>query len=113
MLAGFLKSRRKRESLPFIPWGDRQHMVERGLTLRQRAGLVDDQGVDLAQRFDGRGVAEQNAKLRTAPAGDHDGDRRGEAERTGTRDDEHRHSVHEGIGQARLGAREPPDDERQ
>ena len=50
-------------------------------------------------------------ELRAAAARHHDGDGRGEAERTGAGDDEHGHRVHQRIGQARLGPDQPPDRE--
>ena len=76
---------------------------ERGLALGQRAGLVDDDRVDLLQHFQRLGVAEQHAQLRAAAGADHDRHRRGEAERARARDDEHGDRVDERVRQARLG----------
>ena len=84
--------------------GEPQHLIGRFLvapddlaksrpTLRQRAGLVDDQRVDRAQPLDRLGVAEQHAGLRRATGRHHDRHRRGQTERTGTGDDQHRHRV--------------------
>ena len=55
----------------------------------------------------------RTARRRGALAGaDHDRHRRRQAERAGARDDQHRHGVDERVGQARLRAVQPPDDER-
>ena len=60
------------------------------LALGQRAGLVDDERVDLLHALERLGVLDQHAGLRAAPDADHDRHRRREAERAGTGDDQHR-----------------------
>ena len=57
----------------------------------ERAGLVDDQRVDLLHPLERLGVPDQHAVLRAAADADHDGHRRGQAERTRAGDDQHRH----------------------
>ena len=71
----------------------RDHLAEGRAPLRQRARLVDDQGVDRAQAFDRLRVTKQNASLSRAAGGDHDRHRCRKPKRTRTRDDEHRHGV--------------------
>jgi hypothetical protein len=58
-----------------------------GPTLRQRARLVDHQGVDLLEPLQSFGVLDQNAGLSAPTDADHDRHRRGEPERAGTGDD--------------------------
>ena len=74
-----------------------------GLALRQRSGLVDDECIDLLQRLERLGIADQHARMRTAAGSDHYGHRRGESERTGTGDDEDGDSVEQRMRQPRLG----------
>ena len=60
-----------------------------GLPFGQRAGLVDDQRVDLLHPLQRLGVPDQHAGLRAAADADHDRHRRREAERAGAGDDQH------------------------
>ena len=82
-----------------------------GLALRQRAGLVDDERVDLAQHFDRLRVPEQDAHRRALAGRDHDRHRRRQAERTRTRDDQHGDGVDERVRHARRRTHRAPDDE--
>ncbi len=84
---------------------DRGH---RRLALGQGAGLVDDERVDLLHVLERFGVLDEHAGLRAAADADHDRHRRGEAERAGTGDDEHRDRGDEAVGEARLGAPDAP-----
>ena len=81
------------------------------LALGQRAGLVDDQRVDLLQPLERLGVLDQHARLRAAPDADHDRHRRRQPQRAGTGDDQHRHRGDQRVGDARLGAERRPGDE--
>ncbi len=82
---------------------------QRRLALGERAGLVDDQRVDLLQQLERLGVADQHAGLGAAARADHDGHRRREAERARARDDEHGDGVDERVREARLGPDDAPD----
>ena len=62
-----------------------------GRALRQRAGLVDHQRVDLLHALQRFGVLDEHAGLRAAADADHDRHRRREPERTRAGDDEHAH----------------------
>ena len=73
----------------------------------QRAGLVDHQRVDLLQPLQRLGVADQDAGGGAAADADHDRHRRGQAQRAGAGDDQHRDGGQQGEGEARLG---PPDE---
>ena len=73
------------------------------LAFGQRAGLVDDERVDLLHALQRFGVLDQHAGLRAAADADHDRHRRGEAERTGAGDDEHGDGGDQAVGEARLG----------
>ena len=76
------------------------------LALGERAGLVDDERVDLAHDLDGLGVPEQHAHRGALARRDHDRHRRRQAERARASDDEHRDRVDERVRHARLGADE-------
>ena len=91
----------------------RDDALEGRPALGQRAGLVDDQRVDLAQVLDRRGVAEQHALRRCVAGGDHDRHRRGQAERARAGDDQHRDRVDQAVDPARLRPEQAPDEERQ
>ena len=78
------------------------------LAFGQRAGLVDDQRVDLLQPLQRLGVLDQHARLRAAPDADHDRHRRRQPERAGAGDDQHRHRGHQSVGEARLGTEQSP-----
>ena len=107
MLAALLERRR--------PGAARRASVEpsaatiaraRGLPFGQRAGLVDDQRVDLLEPLERLGVPDQHAAVGAAAGADHDRHRRRQAERAGAGDDQHRHGADQRMRQPRLG---PPD----
>ena len=72
------------------------------LAFGQRAGLVDDERVDLLHALERLGILDQHAGLRAAADADHDRHRRGEAERAGAGDDQHAHGGDQRVGEARL-----------
>ena len=69
------------------------HVGHRGLALGQRAGLVDDQCAQAPGVLERGRVADQHARLRATSGADHDRGRRGQPERAGTGDDQHRDRV--------------------
>jgi hypothetical protein len=77
----------------------------------QRAGLVDDQRVHLAQPLDGRRVAEQDALGRRLAGGDHDRHRRRQPEGAGAGDDQHRDAVDQAEDPALLATEKAPGEE--
>ena len=81
------------------------------LAHRQRAGLVDDQRIDSRHAFQRLGVLDQHARLRAASRRRGDRDRRGQPERAGARDDQHRHGRGDGKDQRRFGPEDHPHDE--
>ncbi len=81
------------------------------LAFGQRAGLVDDEGVDLFHSFQHFGVPDQHPGLRAPADADHDRHRRRQPERARARDDQDRHRRNEAIGQSRLRAERCPRDE--
>ena len=83
------------------------------LALGQRAGLVDDERVDLLHVLQRLGVLDQHAGLGAAPDADHDRHRRGETERARAGDDQHGDRGDEPVGEARLGSPDRPGDEGQ
>ena len=82
-----------------------------GLAFRQRARLVDHQRVDLLEPLQSLGVLDQNAGLSAPPDSDHDRHGRGEPERAGTGDDQHRDGRHQAVGELRLRSPDRPGDE--
>ena len=78
--------------------GDDRHQLR--LALRQRASLVQHDGIDLLERLQRLGVLDQDARARAASCADHDRHRRRQAERTGTSDDQHGHSIDDWRAQA-------------
>ena len=78
---------------------DRRH---RRLAFGQRAGLVDDQRVDLLHALQRLGILDQHADFGAAADADHDRHRRGEPERAGAGDDQHADGGDQAIGEARL-----------
>ena len=80
----------------------------RGLAFGERAGLVDDQRVDLLHALQRLGVLDEHAGLSAPPDADHDRHRRREAERAGAGDDEHRHRRDQPVGEARLRPEQSP-----
>ena len=77
--------------------------VKGWLAFRERACLVDDDGIDLAHRFDSCGVPEQDTLGSGAACRRHDRHRRRQAEPAGTRNDQYRDSIDESIDLARFG----------
>ena len=68
----------------------RDHVGQLRPALGQRAGLVDDQRVDMGEALQRLGVLDQHAGLRAAAGRRHDRHRRRQAQRAGTGDDQHR-----------------------
>ncbi len=66
------------------------HVDQRHLAAGDRAGLVEHDGVDPPRRLQHLGPADQDAELGTAAGADHEGGRRGQAERTRAGDDQDR-----------------------
>ena len=83
-------------------------LVSSRLPFGERAGLVDDQRVDLFQSLEGFGVLDQHAGLGAAAGADHDRHGRGQAQGAGAGDDQHGDGVDQGVGQARLRAEQEP-----
>ena len=90
----------------------RDHIGQLRPAFGQRAGLVDDQRIDLGEALQRLGVADQHAGLRAAPRRGHDRHRRRQPQRAGTGDDQHRHGGHDGIDHRRLRSEQCPGDER-
>ena len=81
------------------------------LALGDRAGLVEDDGVDRGHPLQRLGVADEDAGLGAAAGRDHDRDRRRQAERAGAGDDEHADRRDQRIGERRRRPDREPDDE--
>lgn len=104
MFAGFFQRGRQRQhTFPRKPI-QRYDFAQYRLTIGQRAGFVHHQRIDVAQRFNDAGVPEQHAVARAAAAGDHDRNRRGEAQCARAGDDQHRHRRQQRFAADFLGA---------
>ena len=84
-----------------------------GLALGERAGLVEDHGLDRAEPLERLGVAEQHAVLGALSGADHDRGGRGETERARAGDDQDGDRVEQRQVERGLRAEGEPDDERQ
>ena len=107
MLAALVQARRQPRHFGLGKTRCRYRAVEARLAFRQRAGLVDDQRVDLAEVLDCRGVAEHHALRGRLARRDHDRHRRHQAQCARASDDEHCHGVDQAVDPARLRP-EPP-----
>ena len=70
--------------------------------------LSTHQRVDLLHLLERLGIADEHAVLRALADADHDGHRRGQAQRTGTGDDEHGHRRDERVAERRRRAPDQP-----
>jgi hypothetical protein len=112
MFASLVEARGDAQHLRVVESCGSDHRAKRRLPDRERAGLVHDERIDRAQRFDRFRVAEEHAARGAAAHGDHDRHRRGEPQRARARDDEHGHGAYERVEPARLGSEESPREER-
>ena len=95
-----------REQLLLVEPPRRHDRREARLAFGERAGLVDDERVDLlAASRAPRRSATRTPACAPRPIADHDRHRRRETERAGTGDDEHRDGVDQGVGER--AARDP------
>jgi hypothetical protein len=75
----------------------------------ERAGLVEDDGVEVARLFEAAAVAHEQSAMRALRRGDGDDQGHGQAERVRAGDNQHRHDAYDGEIPGR--ADELPDDE--
>ncbi len=90
MIAVFLRARRDVQQLRGRHAVLRREAAHRELAARERAGFVEDEGVDLRRQFNVRDVLDQNAEARGGGKRGHHRRRRGEHERARAGHDEHR-----------------------
>jgi hypothetical protein len=76
--------------------------IEGRLAFGKRSRFVDEDGVDLAQLFDGGSVAKQHALRGGLAGGDHDRHRRGQAESARAGDDQYGDRIDQPEYRARL-----------
>ncbi len=108
MFAPALQTGGEPQQAGFVVTGGRLHAHQFGFAFGQRAGLVDHQGIDLAQHLDRFGVLEQDAAGGAFAHRDHDRHGRRQAQRAGARDDQHRHRIDQRVRQARLRSGQRP-----
>ena len=88
--------------------GGRDDRHDLRLAFGERAGLVDNEGVDPLHPLQGLGILDQHARLRAAADTHHDRHRGRQAQRAGTGDDEDGHRRNEPERQPRLGTEHRP-----
>ena len=112
MFAGDLEAGRKAQHLRLAKSLVPRHRGQLRLAERQRARLVDDERIDVAQHFDRLRVSEQHAHRRALASGHHDGHWRRQAEGTRTRDDEDRDGIDERVRHSWRRPDQAPHDKR-
>ena len=78
---------------------------------RQRTGFVDNQGVYFFQNLKRLRIPNENAGLSAPPSANHNGNGCRQSQRARAGNDQHRHSVHQCVGQPRLGSQNGPRNE--
>ena len=84
---------------------------EARLAFGERAGFVDDEGVDFFQDLQSLGVLDEHASACAAAYADHNCHWRGKAQGAWAGDDEDRDRIHQGVREARLRTEEEPREE--
>ena len=87
---------------------ERHDVGEDGLAFGERAGLVDDDGIDGRQPLQRLGVFDEDALACAATGRDHDRDGRGEPQGARAGNDENGHGCHNGIGERWAGTKCQP-----
>ncbi len=108
MFAGAFQAGRELQHVVFLKAFRGEHGDQFRPALGERAGLVDDQGVDLLHDLQRLGVFDQHAQRCALAGADHDRHGRGQPQRAGAGDDEHGHGVDDGVRQPRLRSPGPP-----
>lgn len=107
MLTTLIETRRQTKHFVGRVSGCAHGPLEGGMPLGQRSRLVDNQHIDLSQIFNRGSVSKENPGCGSFPACDHDGHGRRKTQRTGARNDEHRHRIDEAEHQPGCGPKMP------
>ncbi len=113
VFAALLQAGRPAQDLVFAEVVGREDLPIGRAAFGERAGLVDDQGIDLAQLLDRLGITKQHAHLRGPAGRHHDRHGRGQAQRTRAGDDQHRDRIEDRVCPGWLGAEHAPDQKSQ
>ena len=108
MLAALLEGSRKLEQFFRIHAIDGNYVHKLGASLGEGAGFIYHQSRDFFQLLECSGILHQHALAGTAPHGDHDGHGCGKAQCARAGDQENGYSIHDGMGESRLGAEQAP-----
>ena len=111
MLTGLLETRGDAKQFVSYRWGLRDDAEHSRLAFGERAGFVDDQGVDFFHGLEGFGVLDQDSGVGAAAGAHHDGHRSGESQGAGAGDDEDCDRVDQCVRQARFRTECEPGDE--
>ena len=93
---------RRKNSLGLEP-GERLGLGDHRLAVGERAGLVEDDGLDAVGGLQRVAALDQDAALRALAGADHDGGRRGQTQRARAGDDDHRGAGEQGLDEGRDG----------
>ena len=108
MLTLGLESGGELEKLGSSKTAERQHSDDLRVTGGDRAGLVEDERIDLLESFERLGILDKHPG-RSAPSGSHhDRHRSGESERARARDNEHGDCAHHRVGEPRIRSKHHP-----
>ena len=112
MLTRPLKACNELKKFRFADAGLGDYGVEGRLTFGECAGVVYDEHIDFAGRFQGLSIPNQYARPCPAPGSDHNRHRRSHLESTRTGDDKDRDCIDQSVGEAWLRTHQIPDCER-
>ena len=113
MLAALVQAGSQAQHLVGSAAGRRNCAVKGWFAFRQRAGLVDNQRVHLAQIFNRRSIAKQHPLRCALARGHHDRHRGGQPQGTGAGNDQHRHGIDQAENPGRLRAPQTPGEKGQ
>src|SRR3990167_2717742 len=113
MLTALIKACSQSQHLVRFEWAGTFCAVEYRPSLGQRAGLVDDQRIDLAQVLYGTGIAEQDTTGCSLASRDHHRHGGRQAQCTGAGNDQYGNRADQAEYPARLRTDKAPDEERE
>src|SRR5581483_6432072 len=108
MLTSLIEACRQLQHLRLLTARCGDYPVKCWLSFRERAGLVDDERIELLHALNGRCVSEQNALGCSPASGGHDRHGCGQAKRARASNNQHRNRVDKAIDPAGLWPEESP-----
>ena len=102
MFAGALETCRQSEHFVFLSGLEGGNCSKLRLAFGQRAGLVDDKGIDLFERLKGFSIFDQNTGVRATTGAHHDRHRRSQSESARASDNQDGYGIDHCVGETRL-----------